>query len=150
MADVECPVCGEVFGNKNHLGSRACRVIADTKRLFALGLAPYPRGNSLPEWLPVLRVETNGCYGLENLGQPAGYRDGGTWRSAAASVVWQYWAPVWVRVVTESFNAEPGSRRDVLILRGIDDPEFAAALVASWRLGGLDSARVFLRDPPAF
>lgn len=133
-----CELCGLTAIQKNHVGSRYCRVVADTRFLFGLGLVPYPRGHSLPGNFPMFEAFTAGEYGLLKFGRL------GEGRGEA-----QWWAPFWVRCLTESFvrplTSENRALRNRLIERGTVDQSFAEHVEAVWRLGGEGAVVGFCR-----
>lgn len=139
-----CSVCRRPFSTlfrtpPNHLGSKNCLADAAALQLFDLGLVPYPTGNTLPGWFPKWITVTRAMVELRFVGHV----------DREASLSPQQWAPLWVRVLTETTSQlldgalknGPAAReyirvRDARIERGLHDAAFAQSVEVGWRLGG--------------
>ncbi len=106
---------------RNHEGSRGCTLDALAQELFARDLVPYPKGHSLPNFIPIQVYKTRAETGLDKLGQLMPRR--------SSSFEDQFWAPKRARIVTEQVEREEQD-----------------ALVSVAALGDRKAVRVFILE----
>lgn len=145
--DVEgrsCPVCGVRLGRhammSKHRETRSCRLTPRRRELAALGYV-----HAYDDALPVFAA-----LGVEVLHEDTaliGYRDplGGP-----QVFPLETWAPAWALAVLQArlgagralVNPEAHSN---LVLHGLRDPDFAAAIMATLRMGGASAVETLCR-----
>jgi hypothetical protein len=127
MAEVSCDRCLRRIPRKflaNHQAGLKCAADTLARELLDRGLVPYPPGHSLPECIPIEAHRTRAVYEgvrFEPSGAPSVIESRP--RGAKDGTGLQYWAPAWVRAVTEAWarptatwRAEWAGRRDGILL----------------------------------
>ncbi len=129
---------------RDHEGSRGCTLDSVAQELFVRDLVPYPKGHSLPDFIPIQVYKTRAETGLDKLGQLMPKR--------SSSFEDQYWAPKWARIVTEQVsrgyaNTVPEiviGARNRYLKRLLDDEEAQRVLLTAFALGGFQATRPYV------
>ena len=127
--------------HRDHEGSRGCTLDALAQELFARDLVPYPKGHSLPDFIPIQVYKTRAETGLDKLGQLMPRR--------SSSFEDQFWTSKWVRIVSEQVERETRfgyitreklrAGRDQYLRKLLLDTEAQAVLLTTFALGGFDA-----------
>lgn len=145
-----CRQCGELW--RTHLWDDVKRHLTTMCpvpfRMLEAGWRPYPRGNSLPDFIPKREVISAVPYE----GEPRERAD------LRAEPEPQEWVPFWVDLIVELWARwigedaatpyqanERRAQRDALLRKVMGKPDLALAVEASWRCDGMHGMRDFIK-----